>query len=344
MTSDDSFGSLTPRQGWCTVPEKAKYHEVVSEEFLAGLEEVGRTAKGEVIYNCPWCEERYGPRPDRKYHKLYYNPAKGVGFCFRCGTSLSIISSGISLSEATTVLPSLSIPHKDTAEPSPISDIFLALPISKNRELAKYYLLQRSPYLQEVIPKYGITYYQASFGNGLYGVVFPFYFQGKLVSYQVRYFRLDGKPLSERYETRPGPKVPYSPFGFSYKGPVDRIALVEGIFGTFGLLYLSDHLNLFARELSSVGLSLNELQEALRNPIATLGYNISESVFWAIKSLAPLHVVVVMDERSLSYQSVVRLLQDLTSVERVDVLNIGDPDEYATRLFLHLSSLTEDTA
>ncbi len=323
---------------------KARYHEVVSEDFLASLEEVRRTAKGEIIYNCPWCEERYGPRPDKKYHKLYFNPEMGVGFCFRCGTSISVEKSGLSLADTNIVLPSLSLKGRDSNPPhkdSFISDLFLSLPITKGKEMAHYYLMQRSPYLYEVFGKYKVPYYQAYYGDGLYGVVFPFYVEGKIVSYQVRYFRLDGRAVPYRYDTRQGPKYPYSPHGLGNITPVDSISLVEGVFGTFGLLYLAEHLEIFSKEIASAGLSVETLRKALSYPIATLGYSLSEGVLWAIKSLAPVHVVVVMDDKSLSYQAVLKLLENLTSVERIDILNIGDPDEYATALYKRISGLTE---
>ena len=45
---------------------------------------IKRTFSGEEIYYCPWCLEVRG-KPDRD-GKLYFNPKKGMGKCFKCGT------------------------------------------------------------------------------------------------------------------------------------------------------------------------------------------------------------------------------------------------------------------
>lgn len=185
---------------------RPSYLEVVGEDFLLTLREVSRTAKGEVIYDCPWCEERYGPNPERFYPKLYYSPAKGVGFCFRCGTALRVETNPSSLSSLSSrdrVLPSLVQAQEALA---PIEDLSLLLPLEREKGLATAYLLHRSPYLREILPRFPVEYYLASFGGGEYGVVFPFRYRGKVVSYQIRHFRTDCREPHERYTTRMGPK------------------------------------------------------------------------------------------------------------------------------------------
>jgi len=314
-----------------TLGNTARFREEVEEAFLSSLQEVSRTGK-EIIYNCPWCEERYGPNDKRFYPKLYYNPLKRVGYCFRCNTVMIVKSDGISFLLEDNQPLLLSDSEKSGKKLGPI-DISLALPIEKDKRRAFSYILNRSPYFREIIVEHPIEFYQANFGGGLLGVVFPFRVDGAVWSYQVRFFREDGLEPETRYETRPGIKIPYHPFGLK-TGEVDAITLVEGVFGTFGILYLEKNLELFKEEILSMGISLEDFRKALKNPIATLGYGISESVLWAIKSMAPLHVVIAMDERHLSEQARNVIVENVTSVERIDILNIGDPDDFANSLYL----------
>jgi hypothetical protein len=311
----------------------AKFYEEVDESFLSSLQEVNRNGR-EIIYNCPWCEERYGPNEKRFYPKLYYNPSKRVGYCFRCNTVMVVKSDGLSfLSEGDQpVAPSLGEANKSI---EPINNLNLALPIERDKKKALSYMLNRSPYLVEIISEKPFEFYQANFGKGLMGVVFPFRVEGEIWSYQVRFFREDGGDPETRYETRPGVKVPYHPYGISF-GEVESITLVEGVFGTFGILYLEKNIDLFSEEIESLGIPVESFRLALRNPIATLGYGISESVLWAIKSMAPLHVVIAMDEKRLSEQARSIIVENVTSVERVDIINIGDPDDFAKSLYSKL--------
>jgi hypothetical protein len=52
--------------------------------------------------------------------------------------------------------------------------------------------------------------------------------------------------------------------------------------------------------------------------------------------MAPLHVVIAMDEKRLSEQTRNVIIENVTSVERVDILNIGDPDDFAKSLYSNL--------
>lgn len=327
---------MTSKGGLKKVERLARYYERVGQEFLSSLQEVSRTSKGEIIYNCPWCEERYGPNEKRFYPKLYYNPQKQTGFCFRCGTVVLVSNSPQELSDPDLSLaPSLE--DRGDGELSEIKDLSLLFPLEEDNIEAMRYILWRSPYFAEVIRRYRdrIVFYDANFGGGLRGVVFPFTVEGKVYSYQVRFYREDGSDPEVRYETRPGLKIPYSPFGIRL-GPTESLTLVEGVFGTFGILYLSQNLHLFYNELMKMGLDVASLKKALSNPIATLGYNLSDSVLWFIKEMAPVHVVIAMDERELSLKARELVSKIVVSVERVDILNIGDPDDFATSLYTHV--------
>ncbi len=319
--------------------KRARHYEYVQPEFILSLQEVRRTGGGEVVYNCPFCESRYGPNPERFYPKLYYNPAKKTGYCFRCGTVIVVSQNESSMDVSDPegpLAPSLA-PVRGSHQLSKIEDLSAILPIQRGGKRAMRYIVGRSPYIPDVLHHFDLAgaFYEADFGNGLLGVVFPFFVNGEVYSYQIRFFREDGGQVNTRYETRAGPKVPYSPFGLWIR-PVDYVSLVEGVFGTFGLLYLSTQVGLFAEEVASRGVSLEELSLALSNPIATLGHDLGRSVLHILKELAPRYVVVAMDERRLSESVKYQIVDSVSSVERVDIIDVGDPDEFATRLYRYM--------
>lgn len=119
------------------------------------------TAKGDMMYNCPFCEEKRGKADDD--HKCGINCKTGLGYCFKCHTKIVVFKYNNSNSE--NVIPFLfeyfSVNSNNDDEEIPTPELIELKDVSKifKGTLAYEYLSSR-----------GITNEQIEFYNMYNGV------------------------------------------------------------------------------------------------------------------------------------------------------------------------------
>lgn len=261
----------------------------------------------EVVYFCPECITVKGT-PDKK-GKLYFNTVKGVGICFRCNTKFS--EEGANLSN-TKSLASKQIKKQAIEKPKTISFDFPAL----DKECLSY-LSNRHIYLPELAGTKQLNLKRVR-GNRK-GIVFPFYYEGKIAKCQIRY--LDSKDKQSKYWTQQGSKLPYSPYhvfkNFKLKGSGHAITICEGVFDSIALAILG-----------------------FPNPVAVLGKTVTKFQVEILRRLVPSKIILALDELELSQSLKKEIKYTFPCVEKIDCKNFivnkeeVDPEEY---LVHHLS-------
>jgi len=179
-----------------------------------------KTSGTQEVYNCPWCETKYGPNDKGFYPKLYIDPDKGVGICYRCNTVVIIGDKD----DPTRKLRRMAEAPPEVFEEAPLPEVF---PVNHTKER----LLARSPYLKD-LPLNRLALGEAKIGRE-WVPIFPFLIDGRPYGYQLWLGREDMK-----YYTYEAPKVPYSPTGISTSKDYDTITLVEGVFDALGAYWL----------------------------------------------------------------------------------------------------------
>jgi hypothetical protein len=175
---------------------------------------------------CPYCTE-YGGEPNSKVTLTVYMDSLSF-WCFRChtaGIDKSIAVSrdkvgemkekrrinGIFSEREEIVLPNLDLSH---------------LSLIRKDEYIKYFVNNRS---YKYIPKLDLWGLREISLMGRKGIIFPFYYDGLLINYQVRYLKSNSK-AEIKYYTNEGHKLPWFPQGFDSSRDYSSITLVEGVF------------------------------------------------------------------------------------------------------------------
>ena len=223
-------------------------HVPRTKEFIPstdGLEFI-KMSGGQEVYNCPWCETKYGPNSTGKYPKLYIDPNKGVGICYRCNT---VVVVGDPNDPKKKVKRILSEREEEILEPVLLPEVH---PVKKTL----HRILNRSPYI-ETLGISNLAILETPIGTETYPL-FPFLLDSIPYSYQIWL----GK--TPKYYTFPGPKVFYSPTGLKLDDRLEELTIVEGVFDALGALYLG-----YPNPIAVLGNTLSKRQKHLLEVIGS---------------------------------------------------------------------------
>ena len=259
-----------------------------------------RQVGDELIYRCINCEEKIGKSD--KIGKLYYNPVKQVGYCFRCHTVFYPEDEETDeTKQEFKITATIALKKYATFIPEPLQPIqFLFEPL--NKKMIQYLKL-RNPLLPGLTRKLG---FQAWYGSNS-GIVTPFFYKNQIVKFQTRF--TDRKNGAKYYTSR-GQKVLYSPqhiFNSFRLQKEQTVTICEGVYDAIALTILG-----------------------YPNPIAVLGDQISDRQIYDLRKLLPENAYLALDDwdRSKEIGKTIRSIPSLIDTLILTWKGYKDPEEY----------------
>lgn len=253
--------------------------------------------KTHEMYNCPYCfSVRLKHDNDGKF---YFDKEKKIGRCFKCLT-VGVLTTDKDISELDLdkAIYSLDSKYKESEE---IDHIFSSIQYEKMYDPIDQEAID---YLDNRCPLY------SSFADKLrfrisptIGVTVPIQYWGKDISYNLRFYKPNGKM---KYYIPNGVKYVYSPNNvFCEKGRYQEITLVEGYFDAIGALL-----------------------DGYKNPIALFGLSITPLQIEMIRSISPVKIKIYLDEAKLSWNLYWKIKDKFPTVQKIEVVPTNyDPEE-----------------
>lgn len=265
--------------------------------FASTLESTKETEK-HTIYYCPFCT-KYG-EPDSK-PKFYYYHETESGYCFRCNTLLTLDEDAsfqdVSAERLAKVLQKTTAKLYTSSEVRLVDDVSLEglQDFDTDPEILSYVFENRSPLYYELMKKNNCKKITK---NGYKGILFPFYFDGKVRYYQIRYLN---NPLVRFYSSKTT-KIPYF---VNDDLESEELTLCEGIFSSYGLYYLG-----------------------FKNPVAMLGKTITETNLTLLSEFKNLKVLnLAFDSQAINDLIYNTLSYRFPMLTYNFITFKGDPDE-----------------
>lgn len=222
---------------------------------------IAREEKDNIVYFCPYCYDKEvasgvpDPKPDT-HGKLYVTKDGNSGICFRCNTvvfhekaiedAFSELSSALQLGSE--------YQKFDTSE---LQELNLdGYADASENETAMKWIMARNPFLtKEYVKMINLRYYKQEFETIDHfvvikeGIVSPMYWDGKIRSFQIRYFTNDHH---KRFYTKNGIRLLYIPFKIDV---YQEITLCEGPFSAQACILMG-----FPNVVAICGKSLSAFQ------------------------------------------------------------------------------------
>lgn len=263
---------------------------------LSKLEKVNENST-HIIFKCPFCKEK--GKSEDVHGKMYFSKEKQISYCFRC-TTVGILDEDKDISELDLdrAIYSLDSKYKESKE---IDHIFSSIQYEKMYDPIDQEAID---YLDNRCPLY------SSFADKLrfrisptIGVTVPIQYWGKDISYNLRFYKPNGKM---KYYIPNGVKYVYSPNNvFCEKGRYQEITLVEGYFDAIGALL-----------------------DGYKNPIALFGLSITPLQIEMIRSISPVKIKIYLDEAKLSWNLYWKIKDKFPTVQKIEVVPTNyDPEE-----------------
>lgn len=263
---------------------------------LSKLEKVNEN-NTHIIFKCPFCKEK--GKSEDIHGKMYFSKEKQISYCFRC-TTVGILDEDKDVSEYDFdfAIRNLESKYKESEE---IDHIFSSIQYEKMYDPIDQEAID---YLDNRCPLY------SSFADKLrfrisptIGVTVPIQYWGKDISYNLRFYKPNGKM---KYYIPNGVKYVYSPNNvFCEKGRYQEITLVEGYFDAIGALL-----------------------DGYKNPIALFGLSITPLQIEMIRSISPVKIKIYLDEAKLSWNLYWKIKDKFPTVQKIEVVPTNyDPEE-----------------
>lgn len=271
--------------------------ELLQEAYgVKSMEEVETFLKGnEYICHCPFCKNEGHTK-----HKLYVKSDLTVGHCFVCCRAFVNIDETVKVDYQ---VPSF-LAQQRPFEVVPLNDPEWSLDRFKYEfddysEPGVQYLINRNPFLKDLWKPLGFKFWDDN-------VVMPFWWQGEIIYYQIRFT----KPSKIRYFF-PRISSPWGaakcPYIIPRAGSDNKSFIIcEGVYDAIACF----------------------IQAPSYTPMAVLGSSISDYQLWFLRSYVPERILVYMDdtEKSKAVADKIRSVIDYCPV-RVMPSDGTDPEE-----------------
>lgn len=248
-------------------------------------------------YDCPYCLSVRGHADDDG--RFYWDRSKLIGWCHKCET-VGILKSDkdvnkfrleLAINSIRKLLDSTYLVPNFTFSEIPYHETF--------DELDN----QAIEYLDSRVPFYSMLKDYFEFRCLDTGVTVPIYFQGKIVSYNLRFYSPKGKM---KYFIPNGAKFLYSPTRVFDGKLHQEITLVEGVFDAIGALL-----------------------DNKPNPVAVFGVHLTDLQKYMIRSCMPSKINIYLDDWELSRKLLDKVRGNFPTCSRVEVIPSwgDDPEE-----------------
>ena len=270
----------------------ADFSDLIKEYSLALIKNQSLDRDKPIQCYCPYCQSHGEPSSKPT---LYLYPETMTGWCFRCHSL--VLDKSLVGSNPSSLLKMKLLEGSTSRLLFQDMDISYLKPIGDARYI-EYFLEKRSPKYLFKCREWNLREIKC---GDRYGILIPFYYEGRIVTYQIRYID-EGK---FRYKTNEGIKLPYFVGGYLQDKNYDKITLVEGIFD--------------AMAASIFGLP---------NPIAVLGSQLPKHIYEIItKLLKPSEIIYAFDDMNINYRLSSKFKSYPHSISFIDTES-SDLDEY----------------
>lgn len=253
---------------------------------------------------CPFCESH--GEPSRK-PTLYIYKDSMTGYCFRCKSFIYTSKTEYEHSLTNEIDKEFNNNLKCITSTNEVEYDSIHLdgldPYESDEELVDYIKTQRSPSYHQLLVDLNCRSFSKKI-NQYYtnkGILFPFYIDGKVVSYQIRFINVEKR---FRYYTKPGTKIP---FRIEDNFNQDSITICEGVFDCLGYKCLG-----------------------FPNPVAILASTINDSVGKILKNYSQVkNVFIGLDDLKLCYD-LLPLVNGIFPLAQKFIIKLPDgldPDE-----------------
>lgn len=275
--------------------------QLVADHSVDG--EINTESADKIKCMCPYCVP-LGGEPAPKMTLTVFTETLSF-WCYRCKTMG--ISDKISMSsEAYKEYRVQREVNRNVSEDLPEQvfesiDIGHLKPITDDEYLT-YFIEKRS---YKYIPFMDIWDFREIVFSGRKGFIIPFYYDGKIITYQIRYLKVNEKRNEIKYYTDVGTKIPYFIDGFYSNKRYDTITLVEGIFDAAAAKLFN-----------------------LPNPIGLLGSAIPDNIYdIIIKILKPTTIIFAFDDMKINLELSKRFNNYFCQLKFINTKG-SDLDEY----------------